>query len=124
MSADNDNDKLADIGRKLDAIRGAEKAESEENTQQAKDAQNMATGVRAGMELVSAIGAGGLIGWGLDKWLDTKPLFLIAMLILGIMTGFFNVYRISQNMGSQVGYRELHQRKKNATNPANKKESD
>jgi ATP synthase protein I len=32
-------------------------------------------------------------GYGLDKWLDTKPLFTIVFIILGIIGGGVTVYR-------------------------------
>lgn len=80
--------------------------------EEAKNAENMSVGLRAGAEMVAPIMAGCLIGWGLDKWLETKPWFLIAMLLLGVVTGFINVWRITQNMGSQVGYSQLHRQPK------------
>jgi ATP synthase protein I len=82
--------------------------------EQKRNAENMSVGIRAGAELVSAIAGGALIGWLLDGWLDTKPWFLIVMLLLGVTTGFVNVYRISQNLGTAPGYSELHRRKKDA----------
>ncbi len=33
------------------------------------------------------------VGYGLDKWLDTKPLFIIVFIILGIIGGGVTVYR-------------------------------
>jgi ATP synthase protein I len=33
------------------------------------------------------------VGYGLDKWLHTKPLFTIAFMILGIIGGGVTVYR-------------------------------
>jgi len=32
-------------------------------------------------------------GYGLDEWLDTKPLFTIVFMILGIIGGGVTVYR-------------------------------
>lgn len=118
----NDNN-LEELDRKLKAVRGEEDKENTARAEKMRDGENMSNGVRAGMELVSAIAAGGLIGFLLDNWLETKPLFLIAMLVLGVATGFYNVYRISMNMGSAVGFRELHEREKNAKNALNEKES-
>lgn len=63
---------------------------------------NMNNGIRAGAEMVVTIGAGTLIGYGLDSWLSTKPLFLIIFLLAGVCAGFFNIYRITQNIGSSV----------------------
>ena len=125
MTNDNEDDERLDaLENKLEAIRAKEKLESSREAERMKDGENMANGIRAGAELITPILAGGLIGWGLDNWLENKPAFLIIMLVLGVITGFFNVYRISMNMGSSVGFRELHQREKNATNAPAKTESD
>lgn len=123
MNDNSDDERLDALEDKLEAIRAKEKAENDRDAERQKDGENMANGIRAGAELVTPIIAGGLIGWGLDNWLATKPAFLIIMLVLGVITGFFNVYRISMNMGSSVGFRELHQREKNATNSPEKTES-
>ncbi|MFM7673042.1 MAG: AtpZ/AtpI family protein [Candidatus Fonsibacter sp.] len=48
---------------------------------------------KIGTELVAAVFVATLIGWYLDKWLNTKPFFLIAFIILGIIAGIFNVVR-------------------------------
>jgi ATP synthase protein I len=53
----------------------------------------MAMGLRAASEFVAAIVVGGLIGWGLDVWLGTKPAFLIAFFLLGVAAGVVNVIR-------------------------------
>jgi len=48
---------------------------------------NLARLAGMGTELVSAILAGGGIGWLLDYWLGTRPTALIVGLILGILVG-------------------------------------
>ena len=50
-------------------------------------------------ELVAAVAVGVGIGWGLDKWLDSKPWFLIVFFFLGVAAGVLNVYRITQSTG-------------------------
>lgn len=44
-----------------------------------------------GLNLVSATFVGLLIGYWLDKWLDTGPWLLLVFLVLGIVAGFQNV---------------------------------
>ena len=101
------NDKrLTSIREKLAAINTKRNAENKVKNDKEADQENMTVGLRAGTELITAIVAGGLIGYGLDRWLDTKPLFLIAMLVLGVITGFVNVWRTTQNMGHSVGYKD------------------
>ena len=85
-----------------------------------KDAENMSNGMRAGAELIGSIGGGAFIGWLLDGWLGTQPWMLIVFLMLGIITGFVNVYRTTQNIGHSPGYSQLHRVKKDATNAARK----
>lgn len=98
--------RLKNIKDKLSAIRSKDLAEKKEQSESDSDNDNMQEGLRAGAELITSILAGGLIGYGLDRWLDTMPIFLIAMLILGVITGFVNVWRTTQNIGHKVGYRD------------------
>lgn len=37
-----------------------------------------------------------LIGWLLDRWLDTRPMAMLVMLFLGIISAFVQIWRISQ----------------------------
>lgn len=50
-------------------------------------------GFRVGVELVSALAVGVAIGYGLDRWLHTMPLFLVVFLFLGGAAGVLNVWR-------------------------------
>jgi ATP synthase protein I len=54
----------------------------------------MGVGLRVGVELVSALAVAVAIGWGLDRWLHTLPLFLIVFILLGGAAGVANVWRI------------------------------
>lgn len=45
-----------------------------------------------GISLVASILIGLAMGYYLDQWLDTKPLFTLVMLAMGIISGFRNVY--------------------------------
>jgi len=50
--------------------------------------------MRVGVELVSALVVAVAIGWGLDHWLHTLPLFLIISVVLGGAAGVLNVWRL------------------------------
>lgn len=112
---------LEDLGRKLDQIKQRETEAGQKLLQKQTSADSMSLGIRAGTELVGAIIAGGFIGWLLDGWLGTKPAFLIIMLILGVITGFMNVWKTTQNIGVGVGFSELHKVKKDAKTLPNDK---
>ena len=43
---------------------------------------------------VGAIVGGGFVGWLLDTWLNTSPLFTITCMLGGVAGGFWQVYRM------------------------------
>jgi ATP synthase protein I len=51
-------------------------------------------GLRVGVELVSALVVAVAIGWGLDFWLGTRPIFLAVFVLLGGAAGVLNVWRV------------------------------
>lgn len=75
---------------------------------------NSRQGAQAGIELAGAIFISMAIGFGIDSFFDTKPAFLLIFFFLGVCTGFYNVYRITQNMGTAVGIKGLSGEKKDA----------
>ena len=60
-----------------------------------------AQGMRMSLEMVAAVVVGGGIGWFLDGWLDTKPLFLLIFLALGLIAGIRNVYQAANRLSSK-----------------------
>ena len=63
-------------------------------TSKAGTASLMGIGVRVGVELVSALAVAVLIGWGLDHWLKTTPIFIGLFVLLGGAAGVANVWRL------------------------------
>lgn len=61
---------------------------------------------RVSVELVSALVVALAIGWALDQWLDTGPIFMVVFLLLGFAAGLMNVYRVAKGMTGSVGYQE------------------
>jgi ATP synthase protein I len=49
--------------------------------------------MRVGVELVAALAVGVGIGWLMDRWLHTKPVFLAIFVVLGSVAGVRNVWR-------------------------------
>lgn len=58
------------------------------------DRNSLGLVMRVGVELVAAVLVGLAIGWGLDAWLRTRPLFLILFVFLGGAAGILNVWRL------------------------------
>jgi ATP synthase protein I len=50
-------------------------------------------GVQVGIELVAGVAGGGLIGYGLDRWLETWPILFVVFFFLGAAAGTLNAYR-------------------------------
>lgn len=58
------------------------------------DQSALGIGLRVGVELVSALAVAVAIGWGLDRWLHTRPVFLALFVLLGGAAGVVNVWRL------------------------------
>ncbi len=54
-------------------------------------------------EFVAGVAAGGILGWIFDHFLGTKPWGLIVFLMLGFVTGVYNVMRLSGFSRSRSG---------------------
>jgi len=49
----------------------------------------------AGLQLAISIMIGFAAGLYLDRWLGTAPLFILLFIVLGVASGFLNIYRIA-----------------------------
>ena len=65
-----------------------------DGAQASRDASAMGLGMRVGVELVAALVGALLIGWALDRWLNTRPVFLVVFALLGGVAGMMNVWRV------------------------------
>ena len=88
--------RLDSLSRSLDAGKAApERIDAGRGGEDKSLASAMGLGVRVLTEFVAGIAVGGLIGYGLDRWLHTSPALLIVFLGLGTAAGFWNVYKIA-----------------------------
>ena len=58
--------------------------------------------MRVGVELVSALAIGVIIGW----LLGTGPWLMVVFILLGSAAGVLNVYRMARGFGYSVGYNQ------------------
>jgi ATP synthase protein I len=52
----------------------------------------------AAFSLFAAVVAGLLLGWFLDRWLGTRPWFLVTGLVLGAAGGLYEFIRTSSKL--------------------------
>ena len=103
MTEHKDPPTLEDIDARLKAARGEadEKQRAADRTRE--KSRGMGMGMRIGIELVISVLAGGGIGLFIDSKLNTKPIFMLALLALGFTAGVLNVVRISRGPDEAVG---------------------
>ena len=117
-----DDPKLQKLDKELKAARA--EFEDDYNPKPDPHDENVGVGARAGVELVGSILGGGLIGYGLDYYFETSPIFFLIFILLGVITGFYNIYKITMNFGTSVGFKGLKNTSKDAKQSSNYDDDD
>ena len=103
MSEDDPGDRrLAEFEERLKQAR-ERRAPETPNQQTAGSALGAA--LRLSIDMVAAVAVGTGMGWLLDRWLGTLPLFLIVFFFFGVAAGFLNVFRTARKMDEQDAQR-------------------
>ena len=102
-----DKQRLAEIDRRLDKLQ-AQREEKDRPDRSALPKGIAAIMGRVATELVAGVVLGAFIGWALDRWLDTSPLFLLVMFFMGAIAGMLNVWRVFTGRGLAAGYFDEH----------------
>lgn len=84
------NDPSASLARRVDEARRRAGLDSVD-----EPVSSSSRGMQSGIEFAAAILTCALLGLGLDRWLNTKPLFMLVGLFLGMAVGIWNMYRAS-----------------------------
>ena len=58
------------------------------------DLKGLSFAYRISTELVAALIVSVILGLTIDKFLNTKPIALISLIILGFFAGLLNIYRL------------------------------
>lgn len=61
-----------------------------------KGSSSMGIALKMGTEFVAAVFVASFIGFHVDKWLQTTPIFIIIFFIIGSVAGILNVVRSSK----------------------------
>lgn len=85
-----DDRSFEDFDARMRRLRGEP---ASEDGPQARRPSLGGTGLQVGVEMIAGVVGGGLIGYGLDFWLETWPLLFIVFFFLGAAAGMLNAYR-------------------------------
>jgi ATP synthase protein I len=85
--------RLTSLEERLKAAHHAETVRT--GSKHKKPSKGYSQGNRVLTELIAGIAGGALIGWLIDRWLDSSPAALLVTMFLGIAVAFRNIIRIS-----------------------------
>ena len=85
---------LDNLSKKIDNIKTENMNEDNDKTN--RKHTGFAHAFKIVSELFANILVGGSIGWTLDYFLNTKPIFLILFLIIGFISGIYTSYKSSK----------------------------
>lgn len=85
---------LDDLEQKIKQAKGEESQPQDEDENLG---QGMEIAGRIVTDLFAGIAVGGVIGWFIDNYFNSLPLFLIICLLLGGAGGAMNIYRSFNN---------------------------
>ena len=94
--------RISDLGSRLDKVKADRSAEARADLDAEMRGRGMAYGMRMAAELVAAVIVGGLIGYGLDSWLGSKPWLFLVFFFLGFAAGVLNVLRAYERMQKEI----------------------
>jgi ATP synthase protein I len=97
--------RVSDLGDRLGKLKAERDAERQAELDAEMRGRGMAYGMRMAAELVAAVIVGGLIGYGLDSWLGSKPWLFLLFFVLGFAGGVLNVVRSYERMQKEIAAR-------------------
>jgi ATP synthase protein I len=95
-------DDLNKLDARLKTARG--KTDTESAPRGRGTQSGLGQGLRIGIEMVVSVAVGAGIGYFIDNWAETTPLFMIVFLFLGFAAGIMNVLRIARGLDEAVGF--------------------
>ena len=101
-----DHDKppsIEDVSARLKAMQEAVADKKETERETGESAQGLGVGFRIGIEMVAGVLVGAGLGWFIDDKLNTKPIFMLALIAVGFAASMLNVLRILRNLDEAVG---------------------
>lgn len=113
---------LEDVEARLAAVRAQKEKERAAIERRRASGQAQGVGFKIAAELVASVLVGAGLGYLLDQWLETPPLFLVLMVLLGFAAALMNIFRIMKGLDQAVGLgRAMREADTKATDEPNDK---
>lgn len=103
MSEQEDRERLNKLGDRLAAIHQQEVEKEQAEAAKRESSTGVSIGMRIGIELIAGTLVGGAIGYFIDQKLNTKPIFILAFVVLGFTAGMLDVLRVIKGLDTAVG---------------------
>ena len=89
---------LEELDARLKKARGARHADGGSKP----PVPRLAKALGVAVEMAAGVAVGGIVGWLLDSWLNTRPWLLVVFFMLGIAAGVLNAYRASKRIAAEA----------------------
>lgn len=90
--------RLDDVSARINKMSPDQEKALQNGAPVATKRQSIGRALRLGTDLVAGVGIGALIGFWIDRWLDTRPLWFVVFFLLGTAAGFLNVFRTAREI--------------------------
>lgn len=100
MTQDDGPPPFSEFDARLKRLQAGGRKEAADEREGERAPMGFGSGLTAGIELIAGVAGGLLLGWGLDAWLETRPLFLIVFFVLGAGAGMLNAYRYLRRLSA------------------------
>ena len=94
----NGSGQFEEFDARLRRLREADPARTKAPEGEPAPTLNWGSGLQVGIELLAGLIGGVLLGYALDHWLGTRPLFMIVSFFLGAAAGMMNAWRSLRRM--------------------------
>lgn len=84
---------LKELSRKLDDYKLKNTTKNKNKNKSKVSSTPFGLGLKISLDFVASVVVGVLIGLGFDMLFNSKPVFFLIFLILGIAAGFMSMYR-------------------------------
>lgn len=93
-----------DLGARIAALKAARRSRNrmQPPSGSGRRGQGLQMALRLSADIASGFAVGGVIGYAIDRWAGTTPLFLVVMLVLGGATGVREAIRSMRRIEAEM----------------------